>query len=151
MKKRFFSLAIILISLILIFGFSNSIFAEDLIHGVVPAKVTAHGIGTSNTGKWDFYLEFWNVGKLGGEQYAKATMREVLIEEAPDWTIPDNEKTVESEGYFTGGPNGTIYLSIPVKGILIEVSFKLKDGKEIIFDEESFLVDNPEAFKGWVD
>ena len=123
----------------------------NLIHGVVPTKVTAHGSYTEAAGKWEVNYEFWNVGKLGGEQYAKATMREVLIEEAPDWTIPDNEKTVESEGYFTGGPNGTIYLSVPIKGTLFEVSFKLKDGKEIIFNEWSFLVDNPEAFKGWVD
>ena len=54
----------------------------NLIHGVVPTKVTAHGTATNNTGTWDLYFDFWNVGKLGGEQYAKATCNEVITKPA---------------------------------------------------------------------
>ena len=72
MNKRYITILIILISLILTFSFLSNIFADDLIHGVVPTKVTGHSTGTGES-KDVGILEFWNVGKLGGEQYAKAT------------------------------------------------------------------------------
>ena len=72
MKKSYIGILIILILFLLTFGFSSNIFAEDLIHGVIPTKVTGHSTGTGKS-KDVGILEFWNVGKLGGEQYAKAT------------------------------------------------------------------------------
>ena len=120
----------------------------NLIHGVVPTKVTAYSSGTASLGKWDIYLEFWNVGKLGGEQYAKVTGNEVLIE--PDEGV--ETFTLVIEGYFTGGPNGDMELSITGPGGTSTVLCKLKDGKEVITEEAfSILINNPEAFKGWVD
>ena len=125
----------------------------NLIHGVVPTKVTAHGNSTSADGVWESNFEFWNVGKLGGEQYAEATMRAVLVEKAEGSTISDSEKTEEWEGYFTGGPNGTLYLSIMYEGMLTEIQLTLKDGKVIsnAFEQGDIPMDNPDAFNGWID
>jgi hypothetical protein len=74
-------------------------------------------------------------------------------EPIPDYT---------TEGYFTGGPTGEIFLQID-NGF----SWKLSNGKEIIIPQEvrsaisgapsdskivdSIPVDNPEAFSGWAD
>lgn len=120
----------------------------NLIHGVVPTKVTAHGTITDSHGVWDFYYEFWNVGKLGGEQYAEATFIEVLPNE-DGGTI-----TITFEGYFTGGSNGDGVLSGGIYGQTTTISIKLRDGKEISmgeFSEFNCLIDNPQAFDGWKD
>jgi hypothetical protein len=140
MKKRNLTILIILISFILTFSFSGNILADSpgLIHGVVPAKVTAHFI-SEMIEKWDVCFEFWNVGKLGGEQYSKAT-RTIQITQN-DGNIREGEK---SEGYFTGGPNGEIYIN----GVVL----KLQDGKVLTdSDGVSTDIDNPEAFDGWID
>jgi hypothetical protein len=48
-----------------------------LIHGVVPTKVTAHGLYSNVTvsdevvGYYTEFLEFWNVGDYGGSDYTK--------------------------------------------------------------------------------
>jgi hypothetical protein len=106
-----------------------------LIHGVVPTKVTGHSAGTGQS-KDVGILEFWNVGRLGGDQYSKAT-----------YIITREGKTIASyEGYFTGGPNGEIYLS----GNGLELHGNLVDGKQLVGDENGFVdIDNPEAFAGW--
>jgi hypothetical protein len=146
MKGRHLTILIILISLILTFSFSNSIFADDLIHGVVPTKVTAHIIGCSVPPgeSVDAYMEFWNVGKLGGEQYSKATMTETI-------TTAENKTTkYTSEGYFTGGPNGIFYLTLVMEGGTATRQFGIIDGKEI---NPGYIIpiDNPEAFDGWME
>lgn len=120
----------------------------NLIHGVLPTKITAHGTVTDSHGGWDFYFEFWNVGKLGGVQYAEATFKEVLPNE-DGGTI-----TITFEGYFTGGPNGDGELTGGYMGQNKTISIKLKDGKEVSMDEFSefnCLIDNPQAFDGWID
>jgi hypothetical protein len=94
------------------------------------------------------YIEFWNVGKLGGEQYAKATMNVVHTEPA------EGEEQIEPrvwEGYFTGGPNGDIYLTITVNGQSSDIQGKVKDGKEVAGVGATVSIANPEAFEGWVD
>jgi hypothetical protein len=139
-KKRFFGVFIILISLILTFSFLSNIFADQtgLIHGVVPTKVTAHFI-SEMIEKWDVGLEFWNVGKLGGEKYSKA-IRTIQITQN-DGAIRNGET---SEGYFTGGPNGEININGSIT--------KLQDGKTLTgSDGVSTTIDNPEAFDGWTD
>ena len=137
----------------------------NLIHGVVPTKVTAHGTATNNTGTWDLYFEFWNVGKPSGEQYAKATLTEVCTKPAEGMGVKQNT-TVVGEGYFTGGPNGDMYLTFTMSAQLrsdssetiissVDTHCKVKDGKKIVFDEgtdaSSVPIDNPEAFDGWID
>jgi hypothetical protein len=147
MKKRFFSMLIILISFMLIFGFSSSIFAKEsnLIHGVVTTKVTAHRHyeypdAASQLISNDDYWEFWNVGKLGGEQYARAKYTWIYY---VDGVGPH---TVIWEGNFTGGPNGDF--NVESKGTTF--SAKLSSGKTIVYQNgESCPVDNPEAFNGW--
>ena len=101
----------------------------NLIHGVVPIKVTGHSSITTKDGIFNYYYEFWNVGKLGGEQYAKATCTVIF----------DGETVLIGEGYFTGGPTGEIYISFNGQ----ESHGNLADGV--------IKIDNPEAFKGWVD
>ena len=125
---------------------------------MVPTKVTAHGGYTDDFGKWEVYYEFWNVGKLGGEQYAKATMREVCIEKAEGVQGPDNF-TIVAEGYFTGGPNGDFYLTLLVVDQTIDMHSKINDGKEVIPGDwidappvgTLCPTDNPGAFDGWID
>jgi hypothetical protein len=109
---------------------------SNLIHGVVPTKVTGHSTGSGQS-KDVGILEFWNVGKLGGEQYSKAT-----------YIMTRDGKTIATwEGYFTGGPNGEIYLSGDT-----ELHGKLVDGKQLVGDGHGFAdIDNPEAFNGWSD
>jgi hypothetical protein len=118
------------------------------IHGVEPTKVTAHYSFTGPGGRWDYFLKIWNVGSIGGEQYREAIMDAALAE---PFEGVEPLKTV-FEGYFTGGPNGNIYLTGKIDGKESSVAFKLYDGKEVIMSPTvSFLIDNPEAFKGWVD
>jgi len=109
--------------------------SSNLTHGVVPTKVT----GQDNIG----VLEFWNVGKLGGKQYSKATY-------TITWEDPDSgeRSVIVAEGYFTGGPNGKLFLSLEGQ----EMNGRLVDGKVAISDQggETYI-DNPEAFDGWVD
>jgi hypothetical protein len=133
------------------------------IHGVVPTEVKAHGTATSNTGVWDFNAGFWNVGKLGGKQYEKATIVEVCTKPAEGSGVEQNT-TIIFNGYFTGGPNGDMYLTYTWTAQLrsdspetttysSDLHCKVKDGKNIVFDEgsNSITIDNPEAFNGWVD
>jgi hypothetical protein len=119
-------------------------------HGVAPAEVTQSGSGIGQSDyKYVWSIKFYNVGQLGGPEYKIAWMK-LYYPDAPD----DFEASVGSwEGYFTGGPNGDIYLTL-IEGINAspKLHFKLKDGKELIKDDGSILkIDNPEAFDGWKD
>jgi hypothetical protein len=158
-KKNIISLLVSLLIFSIIFlpltGFSNVAFAEDkiflaaesnLIHGVVPTKVTGrfHQEYPDAAGALvivDDYWEFWNVGKLGGQQYEKAKLTVVYTQNGP--TTPS-----VWEGHFTGGPNGDLY--VESKGYQIHA--KLSGGKTITYGNgKSFQIDNPEAFNGWDD
>jgi hypothetical protein len=109
----------------------------NLIHGVLPTKVTGTSAGSGKSG-YIGILYFWNVGKLGGEQYSKATYIMTL----------DGKTTSTWEGYFTGGPNGEFFLS----GKDGELHGKLVDGKQLFGDGNGIAdIDNPEAFDGWID
>jgi hypothetical protein len=130
----------------------------SLVHGVVPTKVTAHGIFTNISGKWSYSIEFWNVGKLGGEPFAKATYTNVNIEPVEGYegqiqNEPDRYAPSAGVGYFTGGPNGDIYVTIVTStGYSYDSHYKVKDGKAVIFSNGvSTPIGNPEAFNGWVD
>ncbi|MHB1377130.1 MAG: FecR domain-containing protein [Candidatus Humimicrobiaceae bacterium] len=141
MKKRYLGILIILISFLLTFAFSNSVSADNsnLIHGVVPTKVTATMSGKTKNGTFYFNYEFWNVGELGGDQYSKVTVASYFSE---------NESKNVQEGSFTGGPNGDIY----IQGSTSQIHLKLHDGNVITNESgESFPIDNPQAFDGWVD
>jgi len=141
MKKRYLGVLIILILFLLTFGFSNSLSADDsnLIHGVVPTKVTATMSGETKNGTFYFNYEFWNVGELGGDQYSKVTVASYFSE---------NESKSVQEGYFTGGPNGDIY----IQGSQGQIHLKLYNGATITnAGGNSFPIDNPQAFNGWVD
>ena len=54
-------------------------------------------------------------------------------------------------GYFTGDPNGDIYLISTTEGITNNIHYKVKDGKEISGNGKSIPLDNPKAFDGWTD
>ena len=105
----------------------------NLIHGVVPTKVTAIGASSDGT----MTGEFWNVGKLGGEQYAKAK-----------FVFTNNGESVIWEGTFTGGPNGEFDITATWNNQTTSDKGYLKDGKTI---SDFMTVNNPEAFDGWVD
>ena len=112
---------------------------ETLIHGVVPTKVTATMSGETMFGTFYFYYEFWNVGELGGAKYSGVTSTSYFSE---------NNTTDVMEGNFTGGPNGDIY----IQGSTGQIHLKLIGGKEIVNEGgDSFPIDNPEAFNGWID
>jgi len=113
----------------------------NLIHGVLPTKVTAHGSFTISGANSNVNVEFWNVGKLGGDQYSKVT----------GTMIPNAGDPITFDGSFTGGPNGDLNITATYNNNAIEWNFKLKDGKEIDLFGNPITVDNPEAFKGWTD
>lgn len=143
-----------LIIFLFLFCFTNIVFAENKenktsenkrIHGVIPTKVTAHlnsswKDAAGNIAVNDWYFEFWNVGKLGGSEYEYTKL-----------TIISNKyggpPSQVWEGYFTGGPNGTIYVSS--EGV--DMNFKLQNGKTIDCGGWGIAnIDNPQAFEGWV-
>ena len=127
----------------------------NLIHGVIPTKVTVNSIDESGKGGWWTYcFEFWNVGKLGGEQYVKVTGLITFT----DPTRPEDDygPGIRWEGYFTGGPNGDFDITGTdlATGKVFQSHSMLKDGKEFIFHmgaDVHLPLDNPEAFDGWVD
>jgi hypothetical protein len=115
----------------------------DLIHGVVPTSVDGFQRSNFDNNQDVGKLEFNNVGKLGGEQYSKAK-----------YTTYMQDRVVKTfEGYFTGGPDGEIFLTGDgILGNNAELHGKLVDGKEFILDDGTiFFISNPKAFEGWVE
>jgi hypothetical protein len=155
-----------LLILILLCIFLSSIFLmgqAGLIHGVIPTKVTAHGLYSNVTvsgevvGHYTEFLEFWNVGNYGGSDYAK--VKDTYVYNGERWfnVIKDryieNGETEEKTSWkFTGGPNGKFeWWDSPGQTMHIE------NGKYIIYEEgqypplENYPIDNPEAFNGWTE
>jgi hypothetical protein len=113
-----------------------------LTNGVEPTQVSAtrENITTGEVRS----LIFWNVGKLGGEQYSKATY---TINVPDKYGNKDHKNEQTFEGYFTGGPNGEFYLSGNGKNITAKI---IESGTCVRFDDDWVLdIYNPEAFKGW--
>jgi len=104
---------------------------------MVPAKVTGHASGDTNEDGGT--LEFWNIGGLGAKEYSKAIYR-----------INRDGKNVNTfQGYFTGGPDGEFFLDDSSGK---QMHGKLENGfKYVGTDGEIIFIDNPQAFKGWVD
>jgi hypothetical protein len=123
----------------------------NLIHGVIPTKVTINTDYTSGALSANYYFEFWNVGKFGGDYYSDAnlTMTLLKVPEGADMSDPVDTWV----GYFTGGPNGELYLTdTDDDDVEKEYRCYLKNGKELITPSGMiFNIDNPEAFNGWVD
>ncbi|MBM3712516.1 MAG: hypothetical protein FJW56_03655 [Actinobacteria bacterium] len=118
--------------------------SSNLIHGVLPARVTSHGSITNNLGKGDWSLEFWNVGQLGGGDYSAASAN-VEIKE------PVAGLVLQYTGSFSGGPNGDIYLTVNVQGQSFSWHARLNNGQTATDDSGNTIsIDNPEAFNGWV-
>jgi hypothetical protein len=120
----------------------------SLIHGVIPTKVTINSDYTSGDLSANYYFEFWNVGKLGGDYYSDANLIMTLLKVPEGADMSDTEDTWV--GYFTGGPNGELFLT----DTETEKEYRcyLKNGKELITPSGMiFNIDNPEVFNGWVD
>ncbi|MCL6087683.1 MAG: FecR family protein [Actinobacteria bacterium] len=157
-KKHIAAALIFLIIFLSVIGFSNIAFAQNaslsvaetnLIHGVVPAKVTAHlhyewddAAGLHCITDW--YFEFWNIGQFGGDKYSNA---KITVTNSPG---AGPEKIIWDKGYFTGGPDGVIHAK--TEGYNEEMVLTLKEGKTIDCGGwGTAYIDNPEAFNGWDD
>jgi hypothetical protein len=126
--------------------------SQEMSQGVFPTKVTLHGSYTVDLPSFELYFECWNVGKLGGEQYAKATMRQVLIAQDANVTGWKKGDTWTYESTFSGGPNGNFIMSRTPEAGTNKYNFKLNDGKYIVTDSgKSIPLDNSDAFEGWID
>jgi hypothetical protein len=179
-KTAFFSTivsAIIALSFILqpvvIFGTgAGKLYGENIkIHGVVPVKVTAHGIyqtikDTTGTkiGQYVEFLEFWNVGDAGNghsgfDDYEKVKVTKVYqgdrYYDTTKQRYVENEETETDENSswkFWGGPNG----KFEWWGSSVQ-SMRVEDGKYVVYyegsypPEEDYPIDNPEAFSGWIE
>jgi hypothetical protein len=128
------------------------------LHGLVPTKVTVHTHqATDDKDSYsDHYIEFWNIGELGGEQYAKATDHYVATRDGAQFS------EITFEGTFTGGPNGLIEMSAVSSsgndaGSTAKMVLKLIDGKQLENPSNGYIsqIVNPEAlvgaFDGWKD
>jgi hypothetical protein len=122
---------------------------SDIIHGVVPQKVTINSNYTSGDLSADYYFEFWNVGKLGGDYYSDASLT-ITILKVPGGADMSDPIDVMYYGYFTGGPNGELILTNSSDGT--EYRCYLNNGSQLITPTGYTLnIDNPDAFEGWVD
>jgi hypothetical protein len=122
---------------------------SDIIHGVVPQKVTINSNYTSGDLSADYYFEFWNVGKLGGDYYSDASLT-ITILKVPGGADMSDPIDVMYYGYFTGGPNGELILTNSSDGT--EYRCYLNNGSQLITPIGYTLnIDNPDAFEGWVD
>ena len=128
------------------------------LHGLVPTKVAVHTHqATDHEDSYsDHYIEFWNIGELGGEQYAKATDHYVATRDGAQ------SSEIIFEGTFTGGPNGLIEMSAVSssgndKGSTAKMALQLIDGKQLENPSNGYILQivNPEAFAkafdGWKD
>jgi hypothetical protein len=131
---------------------------EANLHGLVPTKITVHTHqATDDKDSYsDHYIEFWNIGELGGEQYAKATDHYVATRDGAQFS------EIIFEGTFTGGPNGLIEMSAVSssgndEGSTAKMVLQLIDGKQLQNPSNGYIpqIVNPEAlvgaFDGWKD
>jgi hypothetical protein len=132
--------------------------ADANLHGLVPTKISVHTHqATDDKDSYsDHYIEFWNIGELGGEQYAKATDHYVATRDGAQFS------EITFEGTFTGGPNGLIEMSAVSSsgndaGSTAKMVLQLIDGKQLENPSNGYMpqIVNPEAlvgaFDGWKD
>ena len=128
------------------------------LHGLIPTKISVHTHqATDDKDSYsDHYIEFWNIGELGGEQYAKATDHYVATRDGAQFS------EITFEGTFTGGPNGLIEMSAVSssgndEGSTAKMVLQLIDGKQLQNPSNGYIpqIVNPEAlvgaFDGWKD
>jgi hypothetical protein len=135
---------------------------ENLIYGVEPQKVTCEGNYTFSMTRADedetaqtcsfsvpFSLEFWNVGALGGAEFAGASFTWSFVDFY--WKDCNLNKMTEttSIGEFSGGPNG--HASIAWASIQLSsgqmASLSYSDEDEVMSGTCTIL--SPAAFAGW--
>jgi hypothetical protein len=140
---------------VLVFGITQPAYADNPINGVTPTQ--GHASGSITAKCYELYsdktyirsynvvVDFWNVGKLGGEQYQTLTMTLTGVGDNLDCFLGGTTLT----STFEGGPNGI------VAGNGDAWKMKLVDGRA--FDltlgdySASIPVENPEIFDGWVE
>jgi hypothetical protein len=138
-----------------------------LIHGVVPAQGRASGtiqascdelcwsrVCPTDPVKYPYTnavaVEFWNVGKLGGEQYKWIKITLTPVGDKPDCLL--GLEYWSSSEYFAGGPNGSVTPTAPWA-----TEFKMDLVNGLAFNltigdfSASIPVENPEIFDGWTD
>ena len=121
--------------------------AEAQIEDLEPVEVTAGNTFDCGGKEWVVQVKFWNVGALGGEPYAQASL------------IGDNcinGKLVPPEmgamqGRFSGGPNGILTMDYCLgagnSSNCRTVEWQLVEGKYFTLQGNiHFIVQNPEAF-----
>jgi hypothetical protein len=133
---------------------------ENLIYGVEPQKVTCEGeyIYTNTNSEepistcvftMPFTLEFWNVGALGGAEYAGATFNWSYVNFHRDGCDAYQLDERVSTGEFSGGPNGSMsagWASIQLSaGQMASLSYSDED--ETASGTCTILI--PSAFAGW--
>ena len=115
----------------------------------MPQKVTINSNYTSGDLSADYYFEFWNVGKLGGDYYSDASLT-ITILKVPGGADMSDPIDVMYYGYFTGGPNGELIITNSSDGT--EYRCYLNNCSQLITPIGYTLnIDNPDAFEGWVD
>ena len=150
----------------------GKLYGENIkIHGVVPVKVTAHGIRQTildttgeKIGQWVEFLEFWNVGAAGNghsefDDYeivkvTKTFQGDRYYDTVKQRYVENGEKDIDEKSSWTfkGGPNG----KFEWWGSYVQ-SMQVEDGKYVVYyegsypPEEDYPIDNPEAFSGWVE
>ncbi len=129
---------------------------DNLIYGVEPKKVFCEGVYTyTNTQlvkscsfSIPFSLEFWNVGALGGADFAGASFSWQYVDFNADCKATQLS-TRTTSGSFSGGPNGhmnTTWASIQLSaGEMGSLSYSDEDETM----SGSCTISNPAAFAGW--
>jgi len=133
---------------------------DNLIYGVEPKKVFCEGVYTytsthlsepvkSCSFSIPFSLEFWNVGALGGDDFAGATFNWQHVEFKYADCKATQISTRTTPGSFSGGPNGHMnitWASIQLSaGEMGSLSFSDEDETA----SGSCTISNPAAFAGW--
>jgi LPXTG-motif cell wall-anchored protein len=137
MIKRFF------FCLLISFLFIYPVQASDIPSGVTPQKGTATTIVDFEDGKVIYSVSFWNVGKLGGGDYGKATIT-IGCKEAPAGGKCVTPTTIDGE--FSGGPNGTLGEGEKAVPLVNGAYFYMSSG---MGNNIQIPVENPKIFDGW--
>jgi len=132
----------------------------ELTYGVKPQKVICEGnyITTvtnvedpDETCSFDvpFKLEFWNVGAVGGVEYAGATLYWHYVDFQWGSCSVDKMTETTSTGTSSGGPNGLA----SVEWASIQLSSGLTGSLSYSDEDESAsgtcTIENPAVFSGW--
>ena len=135
---------------------------ENLIYGVEPQKVSCEGNYTFTMTRANedettqscsfsipFSLEFWNVGSLGGAEFAGASFTWSFVNFQWSDCSVDTMTETTSTGDFSGGPNGSMsagWASIQMSsGQMASLSYSDED--ETMSGTCTML--NSSAFAGW--